>query len=218
MEIIGEVMRTQERNLVKNEELSDSLGEKLKLYEDADNNYYIFNDEGDVVGYSANQSEEAVSENDVNTKLIEKDIRSLSVEFLNNIVDDGSCYSLDNFSYIKDTEMYSVDFSYHLESYKTSDRVFMYIDKSGELVSFGNNNEGIFTNKSLSKENLEDVEDAIENELVSIYGSQLKNYSILDKVIDIVNDKLVLAVEVSCDYINEDTGINEVRELTIPLE
>lgn len=195
-EELQKIMGVESSELEVNQQLSS---EENVVYEDKDNNLYEVQDEEITSFFSM--------EEDANSpELSEEQIKAMAEEYLDTLA-KADKYVLYNEKYNKYTETYRYYYYYYLGEYKTTDVVYIEIDKNGNIKSFAKPQEGVFENvdiKLLSKEEIETR--ALEN---TYYNREAFNIHVTDIIIE-KEESVKYRVSLECKELNSDMVYTDV--------
>lgn len=117
----------------------------VNVYTDADNNEYIFDENGVQVGYRKSVS--GIQMYSGKTGKIDLDEAvTIADNVLRSTIKTEQDYTMTDAQYLDDLEIYSITYHHIVDGYRTSDYAFMFISDKGELLSYAAPNVGSFAN------------------------------------------------------------------------
>lgn len=174
---------------------------KVDIYLDADKNKYLFNDNGEQIGFmGSGKGTKTYSEYSENINLDE------AVEIANNVLreitDNNRDYTITEAKYFDNMGVYSVSYHYFVDGYKTSDFAFIDISPKGEIVTYAAPNVGLFDGVVVPEINKSEIEKTVADYITQTYDC--KDYSIDGEMtIDKTDDGLKVMVPYSVTLSND---------------
>lgn len=177
-EKIEEVLAVDRNSLEENEQLSTA---GTIICEDKNDNLYQIRDD-EIVGFFNCEDDEEIME------LSLAQIETIAEEYLHTL-SNSDRYILDECKYNEYRDTYRYYYYYHLGEYKTTDVVYIEIDKFGNIKSFAKPNEGLFDDINI---------ELLSEAYIKEKAIEMTQYNIEN--IDIIVDDIIIEKEETIRY------------------
>lgn len=192
----------------------DTLSSECYVYRDLNNNEYIMNEKGEVIGFLSTDSAEIMV-----AELFDIDYKNICEKFLNSQLGDISSYQYFGETFLEDLGYYELVYYKLVGGIKSSDFIFVDIDTSGKILAFAAPNINCFSGINIPNIVLEDYQSIIEDKIIQSYPNMI-NYQVTDTFVQLNDNALELVIyfEVNFlynkkEYLQSDTVVIEIGEI-----
>lgn len=180
-----------------------SIEEDYIIKHDESGNERVLDEDGKQVAYYRENETDTVS-----VKLPSKMIQNNNKNFAEKLIDVEN-YTLDNFSYNKETDTYTSTYYKYCDGYKTQDFCFIDTDSNGNIISFAAMNQGSFDNIDLKNVKQNKIDKHIDN--LYQHDSNIKDYGVVDIIATLDEEnKIVFCVSVEITYIDKEKTVEQI--------
>lgn len=173
----------------------------VEVYTDEENTEYLLKDER-LVGFikKIEPSEIAIKMNSIGIN--KQHAYEIANTYCKSNINNFEQYVFVENKYIDSYKEYNIVFNKKIGEYQTMDLILIAVNKHGEITAFAAPNQGEFDKyRNIEVDNIK-VSEFIENELNNKYGVSLKNYIEQEKILKIIDNKLVLECSIKIALIS----------------
>ena len=195
-------------NTVTPENSSSNEIPTIEIYVDTDNNEFIYNKNG-IAAYRLYPNEKKKAINLFRKSL---DVKKISNNYLKNIVNIEE-YKMEPIKYITSEKVYDLTYYKYIQNIKTADFISLFINEDGTIVSYMAPNIDVFKNINVPIIYENNINQKIYNKLIDIYKDTLISYSISDKYLILIDNKVVLRcyLDITLDNNNVISNIQDIE-------
>lgn len=168
-----------------NTDISES--KQVDIFFDNQKNQFIFNQEGKQVGYIKNSAEQIKTRT---APLQEDEIKSIANHIL-EILADSYLYALCDYIYEEYSDTHILTYYRYVNGYRSSDFIFITLSSTGELLAYAAPNINSFSNITIPEINEDKYKFQLFKVLSKKYGSEMKEYVILDEPMIVLNNNIL---------------------------
>ena len=158
----------------------------VEIYEDQDQNEFIFDGEGNVVGFLKSKYTMNYNEHQAKMKkaqaVSQAQIEQKAQEFLENAGVDTNQYELTDHTDSEDMQAHVLTYYHFVNGYKTSDFVMLFLDKMGAVTSYAAPNKGAFDGVTIPSIDETSCQDRLQQQIQEKYGDEA-SYQITEKIL-----------------------------------
>lgn len=197
-EVINEIQENEINNLEYDEDMSSVL--EADVYNDSEDNRYIFDEKKGLTGYSIDYESINVQENE---NLSINNANKMAMQYLSSLISNSAEYIQQLADFNEETFVYTYCFNKFKSGIKTTDMVVISFD-SEQLISYSIPNYGVFDNIELSESEIDVLCESAKADLVSVYGDTVKiNDCILNQEDGQIVLDLYITYEEDCENIED---------------
>ena len=165
-----------------NKELSEAA-EDMDIYTDEHNTIYCM-ENCKIISFMKTDSSlgDGVSLCDIEEEKDEDEIRKIADACIEDVF-NGDDYQFKEMQYHDDTETYNALYYKYIGEYPTSDMVYVFVKKNGEIKAAGNVNRGLFDDISIETADRSAIENYVKNVMTEKHGKTVE-YSIDSIMLD----------------------------------